>query len=42
MMRVALLVLALLVSVDHFKYHGRFTTAAAQASTSILQHFRVL
>jgi len=42
MLRIAIVVLALLVSVDHFKFHGRFTTAAAQASTSLLQHFRVL
>jgi hypothetical protein len=42
MLRVALVVLALLVGYDHYKYNGRFLTAATQASTSILQHFQVL
>jgi hypothetical protein len=42
MLRVALVVLAILVGYDHYKYNGRFLTAATQASTSILQHFQVL
>lgn len=42
MLRIALVVLALLVGYDHYKYNGRFLTAATQASTSILQHFQVL
>lgn len=42
MLRVALIVLAILVSYDHFKYNGKFASVATQASTSILRHFHVL
>jgi hypothetical protein len=42
MLRVAVIVLAVLASYDHYKYNGKFASVAAQASTSILQHFGVL
>lgn len=42
MLRVAVIVLAILVSYDHFKYNGKFTSVATQASTSIMRHFHVL
>jgi hypothetical protein len=42
MLRVAVIVLAILASYDHYAYNGRFASVAVQASTSILQHFRAL
>lgn len=42
MVRVAIMVLVILAGIDHIKYNGKYTTAAAQASTSILHHFRLL
>jgi hypothetical protein len=36
------MVLAILASYDHFRYNGKFAQTAAQASTSILQHFGVM
>jgi hypothetical protein len=41
MLRVALMVLAMLVSYDHVAYNGKFTSAAMQASSQILHHFGV-
>ena len=41
MLKVALLTLAMLTSFDHFKYYGKYTDAAVQASTSMLHHFRL-
>jgi hypothetical protein len=40
MLRVAIVVVAVLATYDHVKYDGKFASGAAQASKSILRHFR--
>jgi hypothetical protein len=42
MLKVALVMLAILTSIDHVKYYGKYTSAALQASTSVLHHFRLI
>jgi hypothetical protein len=42
MLKVALLTLAILTSVDHVRYYGKYTSAALQETTSILHHFRLI
>jgi hypothetical protein len=42
MVRVAVLVVAILGAYDHFMYNGMVRTAALQATSQILHHFRVM
>jgi hypothetical protein len=42
MARIAVLVVAILVGYDHFMYNGMFRSAALQATSQILHHFRVI
>jgi hypothetical protein len=42
MLRTALIALAILASLDHMMYAGKYTSVAMQASSSILHHLRVI
>jgi hypothetical protein len=42
MTRVFLITLVVLVVVDHYMSHGKYTSLAMQVSSQILHHFRVI